>query len=786
MTISSQTRKAGPFTGNDSAVDFPFSFKVFKSEDLLVVRRDANGIETALGSGGAYTVTLNADQNASPGGVVSLSAALATGYTLTITSNLDYLQPTDLTNLGGFYPRVINDALDRLTIFVQQLAEILSRCLKLSISTPNGVKAELPVPSPLSVIGWNSSGNALENFTLPAGSESVNLVVGAPTTHLSTAQQTSFSFGGGTTALVYRNGAYLRPSQDYSIAGNTIVLVSGTADDDTIDIFPLVDASAAIAAHAASHAVGGDDPITIAQSQVTGLATALGSKADSLGLALVATSGLYSDLDGKPDLSALHSHSNKASLDKITESAGLPLWNGAVWPGGSGGGASNTDGLPEGSSNLYFNVARVRAALLDGLDTASSAVITATDSILSAFGKLQAQISSKQAALVSGTNIKTINGTSLLGGGDLTVSGSSSGVVTVIEWNGVEYILDSKTTVADMAIGELAAGVFLVAYIAGSSLYGRIVTTSGAVPTIGAERTLIASYSGYTTSALSVLGLSATSAIIGFRDASSYAAVFAASVSGTTITVGASSVAGAYAAPSAPYLVAMDSSKFVVAHTAQASGVIVFRAYTVSGTTLTAGTLNAYSTTSPNSLALNKTASDRLLAVFSNTSNVNTFMPLSLSGTTFTNGTATTFTPATSGAAYYHLIPQSGEFIAVTYGAGITGANSFTGADMTFAFAGGRVSFQPATNINTALWLISHSSARGFSMGGYIINSATYTAAITCHDYQGLPTKIKDTGGAYIGANVLVRFGGDLATKLCVFKNAAGTTSVRVLQERLV
>ena len=32
-----------------------------------------------------------------------------------------------------------------------------------------------------------------------------------------------------------------------------------------------------------------------------------------------------------------HQHANKSTLDKITEDAGLPLWNGGAWPGGGGG-----------------------------------------------------------------------------------------------------------------------------------------------------------------------------------------------------------------------------------------------------------------------------------------------------------------------------------------------------------------------------------------------------------------------------------------------------------------
>lgn len=58
----------------------------------------------------------------------------------------------------------------------------------------------------------------------------------------------------------------------------------------------------------------------------------------------------------------------------------------------AGGGISSTDGLTEGASNLYFTVARVRAVALTGLSLASSAAITAADTVLSAIGKLQAQL----------------------------------------------------------------------------------------------------------------------------------------------------------------------------------------------------------------------------------------------------------------------------------------------------------------------------------------------------------------------------------------------------------
>jgi hypothetical protein len=58
-----------------------------------------------------------------------------------------------------------------------------------------------------------------------------------------------------------------------------------------------------------------------------------------------------------------------------------------------------TDDVPEGAGNLYFTAARVRAALLDGVSFVVGSAITATDSVLSAFGKLQKQITDTIAAL---------------------------------------------------------------------------------------------------------------------------------------------------------------------------------------------------------------------------------------------------------------------------------------------------------------------------------------------------------------------------------------------------
>ena len=135
MTISSTTRIAGPFVGNGVTTTFPFTYKVFQVSDVQVVRLTiSTGSETTLTIVTDYGVTLNSDQDSNPGGNIVLVAPLAATYTLTGTSDIANLQPTDLTNQGGFYPEVITDALDRATIQIQQLADQTDRAIKIPIS----------------------------------------------------------------------------------------------------------------------------------------------------------------------------------------------------------------------------------------------------------------------------------------------------------------------------------------------------------------------------------------------------------------------------------------------------------------------------------------------------------------------------------------------------------------------------------------------------------------------------------------------------------------------------
>lgn len=164
MTVSSTTRKAGPFAGNGVVTTFPFAFKVFAKTDAKVDTVALNGATTTLTLDSDYSVALNVDQNNTPGGTITYpinGAPLPTGYQLVVLGDLPYDQETDLTNQGGFYPQTIEDMVDRATIQIQQIAEIAGRAIVVG-EAENSFPA-LPTASARAnmILGFDSAGNVV-------------------------------------------------------------------------------------------------------------------------------------------------------------------------------------------------------------------------------------------------------------------------------------------------------------------------------------------------------------------------------------------------------------------------------------------------------------------------------------------------------------------------------------------------------------------------------------------------------------------------------------------------
>jgi hypothetical protein len=148
MTISNTDDPvAGPFEGDGSQTVFPFNFKVFTAADLDggVVKK-SGGVQSTLVRDSDYSVLLNADQNANPGGSITYplsGSPLAVGKTLTIASNLEFTQPTQIPNPSGFYPKVVENAFDRVTMLIKQASAGLQRSIRFPLSNSD-INTELP------------------------------------------------------------------------------------------------------------------------------------------------------------------------------------------------------------------------------------------------------------------------------------------------------------------------------------------------------------------------------------------------------------------------------------------------------------------------------------------------------------------------------------------------------------------------------------------------------------------------------------------------------------------
>lgn len=132
-------RLAGPFTSEGQS-RLPFGFLIFEKTDVYVATADdPEAQSTTLVYGQDYSVEMNSDQTATPGGTVVLTTPIVKGSIFVVGSAVAYTQNMQLTNYSRFPPEIINEAMDRVVVQIQQLVERLDRTLSVpptSDSTP--------------------------------------------------------------------------------------------------------------------------------------------------------------------------------------------------------------------------------------------------------------------------------------------------------------------------------------------------------------------------------------------------------------------------------------------------------------------------------------------------------------------------------------------------------------------------------------------------------------------------------------------------------------------------
>lgn len=161
MTITSTVNRISHAGDGVTTTPFSFPYLFFADGDLTVILRvDATGVETTQVLTTDYTVTGAGTTT----GFISMTTAPAVGETLVILREVAATQGTDYRAGDPFPAETHEQALDRLTMLVQQLLETDDRAITLPKSS--SLTPTMPEPGAGEVIGWNSGGTDLTTYQL--------------------------------------------------------------------------------------------------------------------------------------------------------------------------------------------------------------------------------------------------------------------------------------------------------------------------------------------------------------------------------------------------------------------------------------------------------------------------------------------------------------------------------------------------------------------------------------------------------------------------------------------
>jgi hypothetical protein len=132
MTVTAQTPRSGPYSGNGSTTAFDYGFFVKTDDEIVVTVADAAGAETVKTLITDYTVS-GADNAAGIGGTVTFVTAPVSTEKVAITRVIAMTQAVDLQNRKSTVPAVLETAYDKLTRITQDHKEQLGRSVKVDL-----------------------------------------------------------------------------------------------------------------------------------------------------------------------------------------------------------------------------------------------------------------------------------------------------------------------------------------------------------------------------------------------------------------------------------------------------------------------------------------------------------------------------------------------------------------------------------------------------------------------------------------------------------------------------
>lgn len=134
---------------DDVQTDFPFSFPLTESGDLLVKLRDKQsdpaGQETTLYLTTNYTLAKKTGYNDyAQGGTVTTVLNYSSRYQLVLARAVPYTEGFEIPYLDPHNSEALNNVINRLEMQIQQVKEEVDRSYKMPIGDPTTISAEGP------------------------------------------------------------------------------------------------------------------------------------------------------------------------------------------------------------------------------------------------------------------------------------------------------------------------------------------------------------------------------------------------------------------------------------------------------------------------------------------------------------------------------------------------------------------------------------------------------------------------------------------------------------------
>lgn len=354
MTTTTSVNKFR-YEGNGATDTFAFTGRIFSSADLVVeiITRATDALVETLVITTHYTVTINGDESASI--VVIPSKIPSASQDIQIRRSLAKTQTLDLPTGTVFPAESVEDALDRNVSIIQDQAEEIDRSIKLP-ATSSLTDIELPSATASTVIGWNSGGTNLTNYTFGS---------------INTAIDTSFTSLATNDLLTYNGTNWVNITRANAGIGNTEFA------DNVFRIQDNSDATKELAFECSGITTATTRTVTIPDKSGT---LAMTSDIPTVKINRNYINGMRLSLDTDVDhdiLVASGQCANNGNTDYETLSAGITKQIDATFAAGDDAGGMFT-GSVANDTNYYFCIIKKDSdSTIDaGFDTSSSGANT--------------------------------------------------------------------------------------------------------------------------------------------------------------------------------------------------------------------------------------------------------------------------------------------------------------------------------------------------------------------------------------------------------------------------